>query len=232
MELFTRIFLTVHIIAGTVSLILFWIPAFTRKGMNVHRLTGRWYVRFMWVVVITAGILSVKNIIIGNYIGAAFLGFLTLVTSSPLLHGISILKSKKSFSPSYIRSYKRFTIAMIVTGLALLIYGGFFVTEGARFLMLFFGMLGVMDIFRWNTIRKMDRTNPDWYKLHYTNMIITGIAAHTAFLAFGGRTLLAQVLAEEWQLLPWIAPTVIGFSVIRVMNWQREKKMRPKLKYT
>ena len=31
-----------HLVAGAIALILFWVPALTRKGGVVHRRAGRW----------------------------------------------------------------------------------------------------------------------------------------------------------------------------------------------
>jgi hypothetical protein len=48
----------VHITAGSIALILFWIPAITRKGGRTHTRVGWFYVACMSVVVVTAFAMS------------------------------------------------------------------------------------------------------------------------------------------------------------------------------
>jgi len=43
-----------HIVAGAAALLLFWIPAFTKKGGRAHIAVGRYYVTAMYVVCATA----------------------------------------------------------------------------------------------------------------------------------------------------------------------------------
>ena len=50
--------LPLHIAAGGVSLILFWLPILTKKGRTAHRRIGLVYVYAMSVVVVSAFILS------------------------------------------------------------------------------------------------------------------------------------------------------------------------------
>jgi len=83
-KIFTSIFLTIHISAGFTSIVLFWLPMLSKKGGKLHVKSGKIYVYAMWVVVITAAMLSVKNVVIGAYGPAIFLGFLSLITSGPL----------------------------------------------------------------------------------------------------------------------------------------------------
>jgi hypothetical protein len=47
-----------HIAAGTIALILFWIPAIARKGGRTHVRAGWFYVACMSLVVVTAFIMS------------------------------------------------------------------------------------------------------------------------------------------------------------------------------
>jgi hypothetical protein len=44
----------IHIAAGSIALILFWIPAIARKGGRTHIRAGWFYVACMSVVVVTA----------------------------------------------------------------------------------------------------------------------------------------------------------------------------------
>ncbi len=48
-------------------------------------------------------------------------------------------------------------------------------------------------------------------------MIVSGIAAYTAFFAFGARNYMASLLSDDWQILPWVLPTILGVIAIRVL---------------
>ncbi|MEM9821591.1 MAG: hypothetical protein AAF985_10985, partial [Bacteroidota bacterium] len=142
----------------------------------------------------------------------------------PLWYGIAVLKHKKELSPGYRRIHMAFNIMIFLSGLALLCYG---LTLGGRQLgplMIIFGILGIssgIDIIR-------EYRNPqftaNWYKEHYKGMIITAIAAYTAFITFGGRSFFAELLSGYWMIIPWVGPTVIGIAIIRYMDRQHKKR--------
>ena len=84
--------------------------------------------------------------------------------------------------------------------------------------MLFFGILGLSAA---GTILK-DYKNPpkesNWFLTHLTGMLISGIAAYTAFFAFGGRSLFGHILTGHWMIIPWVAPTIIGVIAIKILK--------------
>ena len=104
MTILDSVLLLAHVVAGTVALLIFWVPVVVRKGGSVHRQSGRIYVYAMWVVICTAFLLSVINLIQGRVVIAAFLGFLTLLTGKPLWMGVAILANKRMVTPLYERT--------------------------------------------------------------------------------------------------------------------------------
>ena len=210
--------LGIHVVAGSISLILFWIPAFTKKGGEVHRKVGRWYVYMMWIVVITAMILSIKNGIIGNVNVALFLGFVSLITANPLWYGSTVLKHKKKLNKQFLWTHRLLSLALVLFGIFMILYGTIYVETGIRYLMWFFGVVGFTGLLEIYRSYKYYEKNSQWFKRHYVGMISTGIAAYTAFFAFGGRVFLSKILSNEWQLIPWIAPTIIGVFALQMLN--------------
>ena len=95
MEFIVKTLLFLHVTFGFTSLVLFWLPVFLKKGGKGHFIIGKLYVVAMWIVVATAALLSVKNVIIGKYFMSAFLGFISLITANPLWYGMAILKKKQ-----------------------------------------------------------------------------------------------------------------------------------------
>lgn len=217
--------MTIHIIAGFSSLIIFWIPAFTKKGGINHNKVGKIYMWLMWIVVITAAILSIKNFYIGATNAALFLGFLSVLTANPLWKGVAILNQKKGLLPSFQKQELAFEMIVFTFGLFLLGYGIYLGGEGV--LMIIFGLLGISGVGKIIKGFKNPPTKVDWFMEHMKNMIITGIAAYTAFFAFGGRTLLGNIFTGYWMVIPWVAPTFIGIFAMRYLEkYYLEKRGR------
>ena len=215
MEVISKGLLSMHVIAGFGSLVLFWLPMFTRKGGKWHRLIGKAYVWLMWIVVSTAAILSVENLVQGNYVIAAFLGFLSVITANPLWFGISVLKNKEELSLSYRKAHLAFNIVIFLFGVVLIGYGIALKASGVGVLMLIFGFLGVANIGSIIKAIKTPRTHTNWFDDHLTELITTGIAAYTAFLVFGARQFLEGMITGYWSIIPWLLPTVLGMVGIR-----------------
>ncbi len=234
MEQLVQYTLYLHVALGFISLGAFWAPVFTSKGGKAHRKAGLIYVYAMWGVVTTAALLSVNNFIIGQLNIALFLGFLSILSANPLWHGISILNNKRIRSRSYQRIQTTLNLIQFLFGAFLLVYGAFFISDGIRVLMLFFGFLGITSL---SELRKQwksrgDSQGLDWYREHYRGMITSGIAAYTAFFAFGGRQFFADILPGMWQVLPWILPTILGVTAMRLMDRYRSKITSAKARTT
>ena len=224
MDSFSKILLSTHVIAGFISLILFWIPVFVRKGGDIHRKVGKVYVYLMWYVVLSALLLSIENFIQGHYISAVFLGFLTFITGRPLWSAISILKNKRQLSASYLMINLCFNIIIGISAIILFLFGLKIWGQAESVMMIFFSLLGFGG--GWDAIQQIrnPKEKEDWYKEHLSGMIISAIAGYTAFFAFGGRQYFASILTDYWQILPWIAPTIIGIGIIKLMERRIDQK--------
>jgi hypothetical protein len=69
-------------------------------------------------------------------------------------------------------------------------------------------------------IRAAKQRKANLIKAHLGAVIGSGIGAYTAFFAFGGARFLGEVLTGQWQIVPWVLPTLIGFAAIRL--WSRQ----------
>lgn len=217
MSFINTIIVGIHVTSGFASLILFWIPAFTRKGGLSHRKLGIVYVWFMWIVVITAALLSFVNIYDGEIDAAIFLGYLSLITANPLWFGVAILKAKKGMSPVLKTRQRIFNIAIFIGGIGLLAYG-IIRPSGAAILMIIFGIIGVFTSFQIIRDLRTGRLERSWFLEHYQGLIISGIAAYTAFFAFGGRQFFGSFLSGYWQVVPWVLPTILGSVAVTLLG--------------
>ena len=227
MEAIFKIILYTHIAAGSISLILFWIPVLVKKGSKVHNKIGMVYVYFMWIVVISAGILCCLNLFRGRPISAAFLGFLTLLTGHPLWYAIVVLKYKKEVPKRIYTIRKVMNWTLFVAGFGLITWSMILKLNGPSVLLLIFGILGVVSAFPLIRQKEASRMNSNWLAEHLEGMVGTGIAAYTAFLAFGGGNFFADIFSGPLIAIPWSLPTIIGVIVITRMK----KKMGLQLKF-
>jgi len=213
--------LILHVIAGSLSLITFWIPMFVKKGSDIHIKVGKLYSYLMWTVVISAAILSLIRVSQGHYMIAAFLGFLALLTAIPLWYAIIIIKYKKGEIPDSVLSIRKvLNTVLVISAIGLIIWAILLRLEDMAVLLLIFGIIGltaIPDVLRSHAKTKAE-TN--WIAEHIEGMVGTGIAAYTAFFAFGGKSMLGWLFTDQLMVIPWVLPTVIGVFIIKRMKRQ------------
>ncbi|MBX2814679.1 MAG: hypothetical protein KTR24_01720 [Saprospiraceae bacterium] len=217
LETIDRSILILHIAVGFLSLVLFWIPVFSKKGGDFHVRIGKLYTYTMWVVVLTALLLCLLNLFTKDYLSAGFLGFISILTLAPLWYGMTILKHKQGITRTYFEVRRWLHVAILLSAIGLLIWGSFYRFEGEMIILLIFGLLGLTatrDVFA--SFDKV-RQRP-WIKEHLVGMLGTGIAAYTAFLVFGGTQLFGHIFAGKAVAILWVSPTIIGTGLISRMS--------------
>ncbi len=225
MESIIKSLLFIHISAGAISLVLFWLPVITKKGGKLHNRMGKAYVMAMWVVVGSAFLLSVKNLIIQNYLAAAFLGFLSVLTSAPLWYAKAILNYKKEIDIDYFKRFKVLHTVIFFMAAALVVWSIALKVQGSAILLLIFGILGLTSFPEAFSNYDTIRTREKWIVTHLRGMLSTGIAAYTAFFAFGGRQFFGNLLTDQWMIIPWVLPSIIGAFGIRY--WRKKYTKKP-----
>jgi hypothetical protein len=125
---------------------------------------------------------------------------------------------KKGVTDRYIYVTRGFVVLLSIWSVAMVSYavtlpGGMF-----KSLMLIFGVVGGLQVRNLFKSKAVIRSQFSWLVEHIRGMMISGIAAHTAFAAFGGRRLLSGILSDSMMILPWVLPTVIGVIIIKVMK--------------
>lgn len=220
------ILLWIHIPAGTISLILFWIPVMVTKGGNIHRKAGKAYYYSMWIVLITSVLLSINNLLMSQWINATFLGYLAVLTGYPLWYSYEILQQRTTWTPQYYTRRKIFAGLLFSCAIGMLVAAAWLRFEGFGILMLVFGLLGLPAIKDVLADLQKAMSHETRIQTHIRGTIISGIAAYTAFLSFGGRSLFGDLLPGYWQVLPWVMPTLVGLPIIRVMKKRYAKRKK------
>jgi hypothetical protein len=222
-----------HIALGFLALTSFWVPALTAKGGKTHRRVGWVYVAAMLGVVITAMILATLLFLAPQEVRdfsnarpedvadgvvrlrgvALFFAALALLTFTGGWHGLRVLHAKRN--PAAMRT--PFNITLHVLNVAIAVPLWVLCFRHGEPLYGFFGTLclasGTSDLWR---LWRLSHDPRYWLYEHLSSMIGTGIAAHTAFLAFGAVRLVPAFysLSPALYVIPWIAPTVIGVMAI------------------
>ncbi len=213
-----------HAWVGIAALMLFWVPALTRKGGTVHRLAGRFYVYFMLVVTATGLALSVRFLLGGQLVAGVFLAYLGVITFTALWTGWRVLTAKHSVGAYITPAYRVLAVLNLVAGAAVLVLG----LAEQVWLFVVFSPIGVLTGV--SMVRFMRKPPDDrWYWLyeHFGGMIGSGIAAHVAFLAFGSRQLFPDWPLDGLGMLPWVTPVVIGIIATSWLNRHYRRKPNP-----
>ncbi len=223
----------VHVAAGSIALVVFWLPVFARKGSPFHKRAGRWFARGMYTVSATALIMSTIVLLdpIGIRFGdrqlamedgfdaaeqirmfALFLLMLSVLVFASVRHSILVLRAKQDRSRLRRPSHFALLVALGALGMAVGIIG----IGNGELLLIIFGALsvsGAASMLRYSFKPTLSRN--EWWIEHLGGIIGGGIGAYTAFFAFGGSRLFAHVLTGQLQVIPWILPAIIGtiFSI-------------------
>jgi uncharacterized membrane protein len=222
MELLRDLLLPIHVIAGFSALALFWVPALTQKGSARHRAAGRWYVRAMAFITVTGVVLALLFLAQGRWQSAVFLLFLGVITGTSLWNGSRVLRHKRDPGGYARAAHVAVALLNVGAGLGLIALG-----IAAKLPLLYaFGPVGLLIGGTMLAFALRSTQDPlYWRAEHLTGMIGSGIAAHVAFFAFGGRQLFGWGTGG-YGLVLWIAPLVIGTVAIAVLNIQHRRRYR------
>ncbi|MFK7950907.1 MAG: hypothetical protein AB8G11_25225 [Saprospiraceae bacterium] len=213
-EIVVTIALLLHIITGLGSIVLFWIPIFTKKGAKTHRKVGKIYVFLMWLVIFSGIILTINKFYEGETDAGIFLGFLVILATRPVWFGAAALKSKNVSYTRIKNIHILFKLALFAYGIFMLIYSISLKGQGIAPVMIAFSVLGLMaGIDAWRDYKDTSMNN-NWLRNHFEGMLISGVAAYTGFIVIGGYEFLNEHMTGYWILIPWLLPSIIGIALI------------------
>ncbi|PKG93039.1 hypothetical protein [Paraglaciecola sp. MB-3u-78] len=223
----------IHIIVGSMALLLFWVPIVTKKGGLDHRKFGRYYANTMYAVAASGALMAlmviyaplvIKHQLVHENTNTqqlastlrifwSFLLYLSLLTFVNVRHGILVLRNKTQHS-NMRQLPHLFSIGLLfIGGLILLLFGLIY----SNTLHIIFGVLGAVLAIQTGRFCLANSVSANrWLVEHLSAFIGSGIAAYTAFLAFGGRSMFGDL--GPFQLVFWVAPGVIGTIAIARMS--------------
>jgi uncharacterized membrane protein len=230
MEEMFAVFRVVHIAAGFVALILFWLPLLTKKGGKAHNRTGWIYVWSMALVAVSAFYMGVYRVAfdeaatIERTSFSWFLIFISVLSGVSALYGMRVLNHKKR---KRAHRHPLDIMAAIILGLAgagISIYG---ISLGSP-LLTYFPLLGPLlagiQLKYW---LKVPEKKMHWVYEHFGGMISCGISTVTAFTVFGAPKLMN---IESTSLVLWLLPTIVLFPIMAGFVVQYDRKYNRKTK--
>jgi hypothetical protein len=198
-----------HILAGTIALLLFWTAAFLRKGKQPHRLVGRGYLIAMVSIMLTAVPLAMGAFQRGKPVQGTFLLYLIVITASAAWLAWRAIREKHHFERYTGAIYRTLAWGNLISGAIVLATGLRF----DAFLLTGFSFVGLITgafMLRFTARSPGERTW--WLKEHYGAIVGCGIATHVAFLSLG----LQRLLPPEWNgatlQFAFFAPLLVGLS--------------------
>ncbi len=234
--------LKLHIGLGVIALLLFWLPMLSRKGSSLHRSSGRYYGHIMKAVALSGLVMTCMvwfdpvgikgaGLTVDGQIPQRkldffmmlnlFLFLLSLLTWVTIRHATGSLLCKQNRDALKHWSYQA-PVWLLVIIAPYAAWQGFLFNM--PLVMVFAGISLITSFSILSYLYSKTVTTNRWLIEHASAMIGSGIAAYTAFFAFGGRSLFAELLTGHWMMLPWLIPTVIG---IPATFWFKRRLSQP-----
>lgn len=217
--------LAVHVAAGSVGLIAFWIPVAAVKGGRLHVKAGRVYEYSAYVVAVTSMMAPCIRMFTDHLAGRSFaehpelyampifLAYVGLVTLAIVRHGVRVNQTRRNpltlRTPVHILlSWAPYTGAAAIAALALAVP-----TPDSPVLLV---LIPIAIVYGWvmrRNVRDPSSTfrNRGWFFSHMTAMLLGGVAFHSAFLA---QQTLHLGLPGWLAVVPWVTPSIIGIPAI------------------
>ncbi len=206
MEFISNILLYIHIGFGIAALLSGTVSLISKKGRRLHIRSGKVFHISMWVVIITAIVLSIfKN--------SLFLLMVGIFSMFQNYFGVRAIKNK-SLKPS--------TLDWIILIIANI--NAIFMLISGQPVLIAFGIISlILVITSGRTFFKI-RNNQElprllWLNQHIGMMMGTYIATLTAFLAVNAPRLLKNYSLTS-HIIVWLSPTIILLPLL--FYWQRK----------
>ena len=209
MELLTRILLTCHVAAGTVSLICAFIAISVKKGRKVHNLVGRIYFIAMMGVALTSVPVAIIRPNAMLFLVALFSSYMAYVGWR--FGRQSRLKTETKPIVEW---------AMVVVAVVMVGYGFFSVMTGTPmgWVVVAFGGIGLQFAITDLKVAKIKLDFANRMAAHLQHMLGGTIATVTAVLV--QQVVTRMEAGNPWAVAVWLAPTVVITPMIAV--WSRK----------
>lgn len=223
-------FVILHILAGSIGLVAFWIPVLARKGSLPHRQWGRVFTTSMLVTGFAAIGISICTLIdplathphlqdarwIAGIFGWMMQG-LAVLTLNLAWYGHSCLVNRNDHRRNLEWRNLGLQVLLVVASINCL-WQSLRIGEPLMLGMPGIGLATVATNL-WFMLKR-EPARLDWLKEHIKALVGAGISVYTAFFAFGAvRTIPALALHPGL----WSIPLVVGLALIIYHRWQVDR---------
>jgi hypothetical protein len=227
LDLAIDILLWLHVALGAVGLVLYWIPIFAVKGGRVHVRFGRYFVWCAYGLIVTALLLCVIRLFdppesVPRAVHI-FLGYIAIVTLGFVRQAVLVVRTRRDpQSLTSDRLHHGLGILCLLVSVGIILVG-ILGDPATRMILISLSPIGFVAGSGILSFRRSPKKTPRaWWYAHMVAIIGAGIAFHTAFAVFGASRWIR--LSGPLQILPWIAPTLIG--VPGMILWVRSYKKK------
>lgn len=212
----------VHIGAGSIALLAFWLAALLRKGSTWHRRVGRIYLLAMLAILATSLPMAMVFLVRGRIGIGVFFAYLVVITGTAMWLSWRAIQYKRAISAYFDQRYRWVGLLNVLAGLAVFGVG---LWRGSMLLSTFCWVGVAIGI---SMLRK-HRSPPDaanwWLREHYGAMLGNGVATHVAFLGIAMRDVLTGFGIPALQMLPWFLPlAVAGIAAVVLDRRHRPRR--------
>lgn len=229
MESLYPILVSLHGLAGAVSLLTFWLAAFARKGGPLHRGSGKVYLVAMLGICVTALPMAATFFLRGQNGIATFLVYLVVITGTSMWLGWRAIRRKRDQAAYRDR---RYAVVGALNVLSAAVVLGVGLKSGNPLLIGFSAVGALVGAGMLRRLRTPIDAGNWWLQEHYGAMLGCGTATHVAFFAIGLKGVLAAFglqMSGYLQLVPWAVPVLVSFiaGVLLDRRYARKPAAKP-----
>ena len=234
---------SIHIGIGFLGLALFWLIIAAPKGGTWHVRLGKLFAIVTWIIGGSAIFSSVWALVhLDSFAPSihhspdamwqrnvyqlifAILLYLSVATISGAVFGIQVIRKRDRHDELRQTSLPFWLSITMSCAMGVCIFGLWRlgttqaattgIPQAAYLIPTLVGLFGIVSTMReWRYIFGPTPGHRIWLDRHIWHMCGTGVAFHTAFIVFGANRMFGFQLPGAWQLIPWIAPPVIGMAL-------------------
>jgi hypothetical protein len=219
-EMLYRLITQLHIAAGSVALLTFWIAGLARKGRGAHARVGRVYLWAMRAIIVTGLPMALTAFVRGKPVTGAFLSYLVVLVATTVYIAPRAVHLKHDFAAFRRGAYPLFAFGLPLVAGATLMVG---IVKHAPLLwgFAFVGLLVGADMIR--TLRQPQAPAGLWLREHSGAMIGNGVGTHIVFFSIGLTRLLPAASSSTVQNLTWFGPLTVAL-IVRVVLERRHRR--------
>ena len=220
MHLFETI-VVLHVLAGTVGLISFWIPIAARKGSARHRKWGLVACRgFMiaGVLAVAMALLSlygpeqrlpmIENRELFNGLFGWMMLYLGMLTVGFAHYGLAVIEHRNRRAALRGSRHQLIFAAVVVLAIKCGVYG-LTTSQPLMALVAFVGLIAVAT--QQHYVWRREVAPGSHVPEHFRSLLGMGISAYTAFMSVG---MIRMVPDQVFNPLIWAVPSIIGVGLI------------------